>query len=194
MELVTQGSAAFNARAALAEKGVTLHGLGGIGIRYPLSNAEDTRAADIFADSELVPGEIMAALGAGAGQRLDFDGDTYGVVAQMIGTDDPVARAKIIESMVRHNKVDQALMNRQADVYRVEHEEDLKKAKDGGVSLESLVRAEAGEIAAVQARLNKGFTGKFSNQFQAISEVLSLNEPWADRDIPMNADERAAFL
>lgn len=60
--------------------------------------------------------------------------------------------------------------------------------------MESIARAEAGEVAAVTSRLNKGFTGRFSNQFQSISEALSLNEPWADRDTPMNAEERAAFL
>ena len=96
-ELVTRGSGAFNAREALAnQRGVALHGLAGFGLRYPLSNAEDTRAADIFADSELVSGEVVAALGAGAGQNLDFDGDTYATVLQMLGTSDPAERAKLV--------------------------------------------------------------------------------------------------
>lgn len=111
-ELVTRGSAAFNARAELAKEGVTLHGLAGFGFRYPLSNAEDSRAADIFADSELASGEVVAALGAGAGQNLDFDGDTYATVLQMLGTSDPAERAKLVAQMVRQNEVDQNLMRR----------------------------------------------------------------------------------
>ena len=161
-ELVTRGSDAFNARAELAQhKKVALHGLAGFGLRYPLSNAEDTRAADIFADSELVSGEVVAALGAGAGQNLDFDGDTYATVLQMLGTSDSAERAKLVAQMVRQNEVDQNLMRRQADAFRADYEKELKS----GVSLESIARAEAGEVAAVTSRLNKGFTGRFSNQF-----------------------------
>lgn len=40
------------------DRGVQLRGLSAFGIRFPLSNAEDTRAADIFADPDLLKGEI----------------------------------------------------------------------------------------------------------------------------------------
>lgn len=52
------------------------------------------------------------ALGAGAGQNLDWDGDTYATVLAMLGTADPAERARLIEQMGRQNAVDSALMRR----------------------------------------------------------------------------------
>ncbi|MBO7732411.1 MAG: phage tail tape measure protein [Methanobrevibacter sp.] len=180
---VTRGTTQFDIRQKLAlSTGKTFRGLFGGGIRFPESNGEGFRFNDIFVDKALTNGEVRAALGSGFGQNLDWDGDTYGLVINMLSAKNEDERKEILATARDLGDYERNVATIQTKAFQKKHAEELKN----GVSIQDIVRNESKEISAIQSRLNKSFTGRFSNEYQNVAQILERLLPKSDENVPLD--------
>lgn len=173
VEAVTIGSEEYNRRLKAANGG-TISGLYDILTRFPYSSGLDTKYTDVFINKKLSAGASAAGLGIWQEINGDNDGDKMANFLALADADalksgDP---SKIIEQM--HKVV--ALQHQVSEVVGV------ARAREEGAATKGLTEEEIAKFSnqesqrtsAILSRLNKGKTGQFSNEYQAVTEAMSL--------------------
>ena len=186
---LTVGSKAYQERLDAASKtGKKVRGLPTLNERFPLSHGFDSYFAEAYIDAALngkglsTNRVLRPGFGIQSGYNADFDGDMLALIDLLgatgkLGDGNLESIRNLIDASEQIHSLSGVLAARSV---RSSMSDDLGTPGQYKAMISELAgNIEAQEIAGQLSRLNKDYTGRFSNYFQAVNEMVYKTAPSA---------------
>ena len=164
-----------------------MHGIASHSIRFPLSEGMDEKTVELFGGTNNLIGQGAIRVGHGIAKQYnaDYDGDKLGLYLAF-SRGELLRDKKDNQSLIQAQNEAKKISQRMAQISAYYDISGDKKVitKDGNLVfdneelLQLLNGDQAFDVGAVASRINKFYTGKFSNRYQTVTEGMdALNDP-----------------